>query len=123
MFKKDLNNFLGDIKEVVDKFQLLLSRTANEVLTKWDQEHRTTLQKHDIPLFSLIRRYVTNYVFDLIYQQFDRLKNPNVIKNTDALKPYTRHFRNAFELLYVHEIQRRFTRGDGSLTIDNIYPH
>ena len=34
VFKKDLNNSLGDIKEVVDKFQLLLSRIVNEVLIK-----------------------------------------------------------------------------------------
>ncbi len=46
-----------------------------------------------------------------------------MIKNTNTLKPYTRHFRNAFRLPYAHKIQRRLTRGDGPLIINNIHPH
>ncbi len=66
---------------------------------------------------------MTNYILDLIYQQFNRLKSLKVVKNSNILEPYTRHFRNAYGLLCVHEIQRRFTRGHGPLTIDNIDRH
>ena len=45
------------------------------------------------------------------------------MENADTLKPYIRYFRNAFRLPCAHKIQRRLTRGDGSLTIDNIHPH
>jgi len=66
---------------------------------------------------------VTNYALDLIYQQFDRLKSPKVVENSNALEPCTRYFRSAYGLPCVHEIQRRLARGDGSLIIDDIDRH
>ncbi len=61
-----------------------------------------------------------NYALDLILQQFNRLKNPKIIKDFNILDFYIRHFRYTYGLPYAYEIQRRFIRGDGSLTIDNI---
>jgi len=64
-----------------------------------------------------------NYILNLIYQQFDRLKSSKVIKNFNILESCTRHFRSAYGLPCVHKIQRRFARGDKPLTIDNIDRH
>jgi len=66
---------------------------------------------------------MTNYALDLIYQQFNRIKSLKVIKNSIILEPCTRHFRSAYGLPCVHEIQRRLTRGDEPLTIDDIDRH
>jgi len=121
--KRDLNNSSGDIKEVINKFQLLLSRIFNEALTKWDQERRITLQKHDIELFSFIRKYMTNYAFDLILQRFNRVKNPKVIEDFNTLELCTRYFRHTYGLSCAYEIQRRFGRGDRPFIIDDIDRH
>src|SRR6266498_3331424 len=66
---------------------------------------------------------MTNYVLNLIYQQFDRLKSPKIIKNSNTLEPCIRHFRNVYGLSCVHEIQRRFTRGNELFIIDDIDRH
>ncbi len=46
-----------------------------------------------------------------------------MVENADALKLYTRYFRNVFGLSYAHKIQRRLTREDGFFIINNIYFH
>ncbi len=63
------------------------------------------------------------HALDLILQQFNRLKNPKIIKKFNILKLCTRYFRHTYGLSYAHKIQYHLMRGDGSLTIDNIDRH
>ena len=71
------------------------------------QESRKVIQRFNIDLFENIKRKVTLYALKLTLQQYYRLKEPAVLKDSNQLPPYTERYHTTFRLLYAHDIKCR----------------
>ncbi len=65
ILKNDLGNSRGDLKEVVDKFHLLLNRIYDSIRQQKAQESRKIIQKFNINLFENVKRKIIIYALKL----------------------------------------------------------
>ena len=65
ILKNELGNSRGDLKEVVDKFYLLLKRIYENIRQQEAQENHKVIQRFNIDLFEDIKRKITLYALKL----------------------------------------------------------
>src|SRR6266536_718302 len=68
ILKNKLGNSRGDLKEIVDKFYLLLKRIYENIRQQKTQESRKVIQRFNIDLFEDIKRKITLYALKLTLQ-------------------------------------------------------
>ena len=111
----------GDIKDVVDKFRLLLRRTNSEIRASLSQESQKFVQRFEPSIFSKVIKKVSIYALDRVLGQYFLLKPPKG-EEIGTLRPCSHLFRTAWGLPCVHEIKERIDTNK-SLEPEDFHPH
>ncbi len=107
ILKNDLGNSRGDLKEVMNKFHLLLNRIYDSIRQQETQESRKVIQRFNIDLFENVKRKITIYALKLTLQQYYRLQEPAVLEDSVKLSDYTHRYTTALGLSYAYDIKYR----------------
>ena len=123
ILKNELGNSRGNLKEIVDKFHLLLKRTYKNIRQQETQESRKVMQRFNIELFEDIKRKITLYALKLTLQQYYRLKEPAVLKDSNQLPACTERYHTAFRLPCAHDIKCRLEANERLSLEEDFHSH
>ena len=121
ILKNELGTSRGDIKDVVDKFRLLLRRTNSEIRASLSQESQKFVQRFEPSIFSKVIKKVSIYALDRVLGQYFLLKPPKG-EEIVTLQPCSHLFRAAWGLPCVHEIKERIDTNK-PLEPEDFHPH
>ena len=100
------NNFLGDLKIVVEKISDLLSQERHNYLQAFEEDKtRFPARLEKKPAFTSLKKYVTSYAMLQILPQVNILKECQL--KGEALPPCTNSFRRSMGLPCAHILERR----------------
>ncbi len=68
ILKNNLRNSRGDLKEIINKFYLLLNRIYDSIRQQEAQKNRKMIQKFNIDLFKNMKRKIIIYALKLTLQ-------------------------------------------------------
>jgi hypothetical protein len=119
--KNELGVSRGDIKDVVDKFRVMLRRTNDKILTSLSQESQKSVRRFEPSFFSKVIRKVSVYALDRVLGQYSLLKPPKG-EEVVTLRPCSHLFRASWGLPCVHEIKAHLN-ANKPLEPEDFHPH
>jgi MULE transposase domain len=107
--KIGLVSSLGDLKDVMDKYLLILRRQYREIMTNLTQDRQKASHRTNIPLFARVIEKVTTHALKLVLKNQERLRK---LKEGEELPLCTGQFYSATGVPYAHTVQKRLANGE-----------
>jgi len=74
MLKNGLATFRGDLKEVMDKYLLILRRQYREITVNMEQDRQKRSHITNIPLFARVIEKVTSYALNHVFNHREEME-------------------------------------------------